>query len=87
MTCCPNCGFNLGVSLGLTPRQAEALKFIASFIQERGYSPSYEELREAMGCKSKNTVFRLVDVLQQRGHIAIRRGAARSMTVLPGAAA
>lgn len=53
----------------MTPRQREALDFIARYIADRGYSPSYQEVADAIGLASKSGVCRIVRSLVQRGHL------------------
>jgi repressor LexA len=51
----------------LTPRQRAAYDFIADFIAQRGFAPSYEEIRRHLGLASLNAVAKLVVQLRQRG--------------------
>jgi len=55
-------------ALGLTPKQREALDFIETSIA-RGVSPSYVEIQNAIGIKSKSCITRIVTALKERGHI------------------
>ena len=57
--------------IGLTPRQMDALRFIAGFQQAKGFSPSFEEIGVGLGLASKNSVALLLDGLEER--CAIRR--------------
>jgi repressor LexA len=70
------------MTYGLTRRQAEALAFIVLFISYNGFSPSYSEIAEALGLKSKGAVFRIVHDIRKRGHIALDPTRARSIIVL-----
>ncbi len=54
---------------GLTKRQRECLEFLGGYIKEHDYSPSYEEITEAIGLVSKSGTFRLLTALEERGHI------------------
>src|SRR5579862_1925389 len=49
-----------GGTLGLTRNQARCLDFIRRYIGERGASPSYDEIRLAMGFANRSAVFRIV---------------------------
>jgi repressor LexA len=42
--------------MALTKRQKEVLDFIAGFVEENGYSPSYEELAQGLHLASLATV-------------------------------
>jgi SOS-response transcriptional repressor LexA len=54
---------------GLTPRAVELL----TYLRERDTTPSYEEMKQAIGAGSKHTVFRLVCQLEERGAITLDR--------------
>jgi len=65
----------------MTPRQSEALEFIREFWEENQYSPSYEEIKDALGLKSKSGVAFLVTKLEEQGFVRRRPNETRS--VLP----
>ena len=44
----------------LTRKQRELLKFIQERLGETGISPSFDEMKEALGLKSKSGVHRLI---------------------------
>lgn len=67
---------------GLTRRQAECLEAIRSAIQDRGIPPSYEELRQTLGYRSKSQVARHVNALEERGHLRTKPGRNRSMVLV-----
>lgn len=66
----------------MTRRQKHAMDFIKSFWAENGYAPSYEEIKEHLGLKSKSNVHSIVFRLVKRDLISIRPGMARSITIL-----
>jgi len=53
----------------MTPRHKECLDFIGAFWAEKGYAPSYDEIKDALGAKSKSSVAALVTKLEERGYI------------------
>lgn len=57
------------MSYSLTAAQLELLDFIKRRIEANGYAPSFEEMKEHLGLKSKSGVHRLVRALEDRGHI------------------
>lgn len=64
----------------MTPRQRTLLDFIESFVAERGYSPSYDEMAQALGLASKSGIGKLVAPLKQAGLIKEdRRRAQRAL--------
>jgi len=55
----------------LTKRQREILDYLAGYIDDHGYAPSFEEIAEAMGYASLATVHEHLTNLERKG--AIRR--------------
>jgi SOS-response transcriptional repressor LexA len=52
----------------MTPLQHRCLDMISSYITEKGYSPSYDEIAEALST-SKSRVFEVVAALVEQGHL------------------
>lgn len=73
----------------LTSKQRDLLVFIHSRLQESGVSPSFEEMKEAIGLRSKSGIHRLVNALEERGFIRRLAGRARALEIikLPSASA
>lgn len=67
---------------GLTRRQEEVLKFIADYLSEYGYPPSYQEIADAFGIASKHGVVRHLEALIKKGHIEKSGTTARSLRIL-----
>lgn len=65
-----------------TKKQKELLDFIAGFIKEHGYSPSYREIMTALNYTSVATVALHVGNLIKRGHLMKRDRSARSLEVV-----
>ena len=65
----------------LTKKQHELLLYIHDHLGAEGISPSFDEMKEALGLKSKSGIHRLITGLVERGfirrlpHRARRRGA------------
>lgn len=66
----------------LTPKQHELLRFINNRLSNGGVSPSFEEMKEALGLHSKSGVHRLVTALVERGFIRRLPNRARALEVL-----
>ena len=66
----------------LTAKQHELLMFIDTRLKERGISPSFDEMREALDLKSKSGVHRLISALEERGFIRRLPNRARALEVL-----
>jgi repressor LexA len=58
--------------VALTRRQKEVLDFISGFVEDNGYSPSYEELARGLQLASVATVHKHIEALESRGYL--RRG-------------
>ncbi len=66
----------------LTAKQHELLQFIQRRLNEKGVSPSFDEMREALDLKSKSGVHRLISALEERGFIRRLPNRARALEVL-----
>lgn len=67
--------------LGLTKQQHAALAYIATYIYDHGYSPSYAEIAAAVGLRARSGAHRIVDLLLYRGHLVHAPGRARSLAL------
>ena len=72
---------------GLTEAQLRAFNFIARHIETHGISPSVSEIAEALRLASKSGVCRLVDGLVERGYVTRLPNRARTLAIVPDAAA
>ena len=63
----------------LTKRQKEILDYIGSFIEERGYAPSFEEIAESFGYSSLATVHEHLSNLERKGYIRKSYNESRSV--------
>src|SRR5690242_6442458 len=66
----------------LTRKQYELLVFIDSHLKQTGFSPSFEEMKDALNLRSKSGIHRLISALEERGYIARRHHRARALDVL-----
>jgi repressor LexA len=69
------------MTLGLTQKQAEALRFIRGFIEEKGFSPNYQEIAAGLALPSKSQVHSLVHRLTVRGYLTLGDRKARSISL------
>lgn len=65
-----------------TKKQRELLDFIAEFIAENGYSPSYREIMSGLNYNSVATVALHINSLIKRGHLLKRNNSARSLELV-----
>lgn len=63
-------------------KQREVLEYIAGFINDNGFGPSYREVMNALHYKSVSTVAAHVDELITRGYLRKRENSARSLEVV-----
>lgn len=71
----------------LTRKQAAALRFIGSFIAERGYPPTYAELCEGCGLSklTRSGMHYRVRRLRERGYLIEQEGRVRQSIILSDA--
>lgn len=69
--------------MALTKRQRQVYDFISDFVQQNGYSPSFEEIGEALGLSSLATVHKHISNLEQKGLLKRDYNRSRSIDVLP----
>jgi repressor LexA len=66
----------------LTRKQYELLVFIHKHLNEHGISPSFDEMKAALGLKSKSGIHRLITGLEERGFIHRLPHRARALEVV-----
>src|ERR1700722_16021898 len=67
--------------MALTKRQKEVLDFIADFVEDNGYSPSYEELAQGLQLASLATVHKHIQALESRNYLRRLFNQSRSLEV------
>ncbi len=66
----------------LTKKQYQLLLFIDQRLRDVGFSPSFEEMKEALGLRSKSGIHRLITALEERGFLRRLPHRARALEVL-----
>jgi repressor LexA len=66
----------------LTRKQYELLVYIDKHLKQTGFSPSFEEMKDALNLKSKSGIHRLISALEERGYLGRRHHRARALEVL-----
>lgn len=69
--------------MAITKRQRDVYDFISGFVQENGYSPSFEEIGHGLGLSSLATVHKHVSNLEKKGLLKRDYNRSRSIDVLP----
>lgn len=71
----------------LTAKQRDLLNFLTVYQDNHDHAPSFDEMRDAMGLKSKSGIHRLVSALEERGHIRRLANRARAIEIIHNPAA
>ncbi|HCC57341.1 MAG TPA: repressor LexA [Solibacterales bacterium] len=69
--------------MALTRRQKEVLDCIARFVEEHGYSPSYDEIARELHLASLATVHKHITALQTKNYLKRGHNQSRSVDVAP----
>lgn len=69
--------------MALTKRQKQVLDFIAGFVEESGYCPSYEEIARGLNLASLATVHKHISVLESKNYLKRGFNQSRSLEVAP----
>jgi repressor LexA len=69
--------------MALTKRQKQVLDFIAGFVDENGYCPSYEEIAGGLGLASLATVHKHISVLETKNYLKRGFNQSRSIELTP----
>jgi SOS-response transcriptional repressor LexA len=67
---------------GLTKRQNDCLVFLVGYIEQNTISPTYKEICDHIGLRSKSNACRLVNSLVDRGYITKLPNQARSISLV-----
>jgi repressor LexA len=67
---------------GLTQRQEAILEYIAEYLVDHSYPPSYQEIADAFDIVSKNGVVRHLKALIRKGYIEKTDTSARSIRII-----
>ena len=76
--CSPTIG-GRGYYMALTRRQKQVLDFISGFIDENGFSPSFEEIAGGLKLASLATVHKHISVLQSKNYLTRGFNQSRSL--------
>ena len=68
--------------MGLTSHQSELLNFIRSRLSHCEIAPSFDEMKDAVGLKSKSGIHRIIVALERKGSIRRLPGMARAIQLV-----
>src|SRR6202163_3563583 len=69
--------------MALTKRQKDVVEFIARFVDENGYSPSYEEIARGLNLASLATVHKHISALEAKNYLKRGFNQSRSLDLGP----
>jgi repressor LexA len=69
--------------MAVTKRQKEVLDFVAHFVEENGYSPSYEEIARGLNLASLATVHKHISTLETKQYLKRGFNQSRSLDLGP----
>src|ERR1044071_4764919 len=69
--------------MAVTKRQKQVLDFVAGFVDDNGYSPSYEEIARGLGLASLATVHKHISALEAKNYLRRGFNQSRSLEVGP----
>jgi repressor LexA len=69
--------------MALTRRQKQVLDFIAGFVEQNGYSPSYDEIAQGLSLASLATVHKHISALEAKHYLKRAFNQSRSLDLAP----
>jgi repressor LexA len=69
--------------MALTKRQKQVLDFIAKFVEDNGYCPSYDEIARGLELASLATVHKHISVLESKNYLKRGFNQSRSLELAP----
>lgn len=69
------------IDLPLTPRQREALQYVADYTRDNGHPPTFRSVGDALGVSSTHSVEELLTRVVRRGYLARVGMKARGMVL------
>src|SRR5690348_4047533 len=69
--------------MAVTKRQKQVLDFIAGFVEDNGYSPSYEEIARGLNLASLATVHKHISTLESKQYLKRGFNQSRSLDLGP----
>ena len=66
----------------LTYQQEKLLQFISDFQNKSNVTPSFDEMKDGLGLKSKSGIHRILSALEERGYIRKLNNRARAIEII-----
>jgi len=65
----------------MTPKQKLVLDFIKTYIEIKGFAPSYTNIAQGINLKSKSNIHRIVHELRKKGLLEVKPHLVRSISL------
>lgn len=66
-------------NISLSPKMEQANQFISNYIKEKNVSPTYQEIADHLGVKTRSRVAYLIDELMKRTNLRKKTGVKRAL--------
>ncbi len=66
-------------NISLSPKMEQANQFISNYIKEKNVSPTYQEIADHLGVKTRSRVAYLIDQLMKRTNLRKKTGVKRAL--------
>lgn len=66
-------------NISLSPKMKQANQFISTYIKEKNVSPTYQEIADHLGVKTRSRVAYLIDQLMKRTNLRKKTGVKRAL--------
>ena len=66
----------------LTPKQLKLFKFIIEYKKQNEIMPKFDDMKEHMNVKSKNTIHHMLGYIEWKGYIKRHPAHERAITIL-----
>jgi len=68
----------------LSKRKQQILDFVKNYIDKKGYSPTFNEIRKHLKLSSLSNIHNHIKVMEENGHIKHEKNVARGLSIGPG---
>ena len=68
----------------LTKRRLQICQFIAQFVAEKGFAPTFREIGRGVGLSSTSVVYNQILALERIGALRRQHGYSRTIVLTPG---
>lgn len=66
-------------NISLSPKMEQANQFISNYIKKKNVSPTYQEIADHLGVKTRSRVAYLIDQLMKRTNLRKKTGVKRAL--------